>query len=86
MIIAFRCSFSIYNYTMLNEQVTIEQIKQIVNNEVKKTFKDEFKKFLAAEMKNGSAKDDIQGIVKVALNNLYKFMWTKRNMWNSEIK
>jgi hypothetical protein len=71
---------------MLNEQVTTEEIKKIVNNEVKKAFKNEFKKFLAAELKNGSAKDDIQDVVKAALNNLYKFMWTKRNMWNSELK
>ena len=71
---------------MLNEQITVEEIKKIVNNEVKKAFKDEFKKHLTAELKNGSGKDDVQGAIKAALNNLYKFMWTKRNMWNSELK
>lgn len=71
---------------MLNEQVTVEEIKKIVHNEVKKVFKDEFKKELTAALRNGAAKDDVQGAIKIALNNLYKFMWTKRNMWNSELK
>lgn len=71
---------------MLKEQVTREEIKKIVNSELNKYMKSELKKELAASLKNGSGKDDVQALVKTALNNLYKFMWTKRNMWNSEIK
>lgn len=71
---------------MLKEEVTREEIKKIVNSELKKVMKDELKKELAASLKHGSGKDDVQSAIKSALNNLYKFMWTKRNMWNSEIK
>lgn len=71
---------------MLKEQVTREEIKKMINSELKKVLKDELKKELASLMKNGSGKDDVQAIVKTALTNLYKFMWTKRNMWTSEIK
>lgn len=71
---------------MLKEVVTREEIKKIVNAELKKMIKDELKKELAASLKHGSGKEDVQLAIKNALNNLYKFMWTKRNQWNSEIK
>lgn len=71
---------------MQNKSITVEEIRKIVNAEVKKAFKDEFKKELTAAIKHGQAKDDVQAAIKTALNNLYKFMWTKRNTWNSEIR
>lgn len=62
------------------------EIKRIVNDEVKKVMKDEFTKLLSSSIKSGKGKEEINAIIKDALNNLYKFMYTKRNVWNNDIK
>ena len=70
---------------MLNEEVTKAEIKKIVNDEMKKIVSDEISKQLAT-IRKGAGKDEIQNAIKNALNNLYKFMWTKRSTWNNELK
>jgi hypothetical protein len=77
--------FSIYTYIMLNEEITKTEIKRIVNDEMKKVINDELQKQLSSLLKRGSGKDEIKSAVKTSLNNLYKFMWTKRNQWNNEL-
>ncbi len=71
---------------MLTEEVTKAEIKKIVSDEVRKVIKDELGKQMASSLKSGAGKAEIKDVVKDALNNLYKFMWTKRSQWNNEIK
>lgn len=71
---------------MLNEEITRVEIKKIVNDEVRKIVADELNKQLKSILKSGSGKDEMNAAIKGALNNLYKFMWTKRNTWNNELK
>jgi hypothetical protein len=71
---------------MLNEEVTKVEIKKIVNDEVRKIVADELNKQLKTSLKSGSGKEEMNAAIKAALNNLYKFMWSKRNVWNNELK
>lgn len=71
---------------MLNEDLTKTEIKKIVNDEMKKIVKDEISKELTSSLKTGSGKDEVNTAIKRALNSLYKFMYTKRNVWNGDIK
>ena len=71
---------------MGDKQISKAEIKKLVNDEVSKVFKDEFNKQLKLSLKNGAGKDEMQEVVKSGLNNLYKFMWANRNIWNNEIK
>jgi flagellar basal body-associated protein FliL len=71
---------------MLNEEVKREELRKIVDAQVKKAFDDRFQKELTASLKTGAGKKEMQAAIKDALNNLYKFMYVKRNTWNNEIK
>lgn len=71
---------------MLKEELTKTEIKKIINDELKKIIKDEISKELSSSLKTGSAKDEVNAAIKRALNSLYKFMYTKRNVWNGDIK
>lgn len=61
------------------------EVKEIVRAEVKKVIKDELVKHLRASMKNGEMKKDTNKLIKDALNDLYKFMWNRKGVWQSEI-
>ena len=61
------------------------EIKEIVRDEVKKVIKDELVKHLKASMKNGDLKKDTNQLIKNALNDLYKFMWNRKSVWQGEI-
>lgn len=71
---------------MLNEEVTRAEIKKIVHDELDKIIKAEVDKQIAASIKKGAGEKEVKAIVKDSLNNLYKFMWVKRNTWNNDIK
>lgn len=71
---------------MLNEEITKTEIKKIINDELKKIIKDEISKELTSSLKRGSGKEELNNAIKNALNSLYKFMYTKRNVWNGDIK
>ncbi len=61
------------------------EVKEIVRDEVKKVIKDELIKHLRTSMKNGDMKKDTNQLIKNALNDLYKFMWARKSIWQGEI-
>lgn len=73
-------------YTMLVKDVTVAQIKKIVDEQINKFIKDSLKREIATSLKQGAGKVEMKETVKDALNNLYKYMWTKRSNWNNELR
>lgn len=71
---------------MLNEELTKTEIRKIVNDEVDKVIKNKLNTELSSSLKTGKGKEEVQVMIKKALNALYKFMYTKRNVWNGDIK
>jgi len=61
------------------------EVKEIVRDEVKKVIKDELLKHIRTSMKSGEMKKDTNQLIKNALNDLYKFMWNRKSVWQSEI-
>ena len=71
---------------MLGKDVTVAQIKKIVDEQINKYIKDSLKREIAASLRQGAGKAEMKETVKDALNNLYKYMWTKRSSWNNELR
>ncbi len=65
--------------------LTDEQIKAIVKSEMKKILKDEMSKGLKAALKTGDFKKETNNLIKNALTDMYKFMWNRKTVWQSEI-
>jgi hypothetical protein len=73
---------------MAGKELTKKDVKDIVSDELKKFVRDELDneiKSLLAKT-NSASRDEINVISRKALEALYKFMWIKRNIWQSDIK
>lgn len=65
--------------------MSTNEVKDIVRSEMKSIVKDELVKHLKASIKNGDLKKDTNKLIKDALTDLYKFMWNRKGVWQSEI-
>lgn len=72
-------------YLWYMSALSTTEVKELVRSEVKKVIKDQLVSHLRASMKNGDLKKDTNKLIKDALTELYKFMWNRKSVWQSEI-
>lgn len=65
--------------------ISANEVREIVRSEVKKVIKNELATLLKSSMKSGDLKHDTNKLIKDALTGLYKFMWNRKSVWQSEI-
>lgn len=72
---------------MANE-LTKKDIKDLINDEVDKAFNRLFVEYFLKELKKTSspAKKELVDMMKNAMVAVHKFMWLRRDVWQSDIK
>lgn len=64
--------------------MTKEEIKKYLNS---REFTNDLDKNIDRYVKNSKVLDDkVNALVKKALENMYKTLWTKRSFWSSDLK
>lgn len=71
-----------------NKQYTKEEITNIINDELKSFVRNELerevKKILSKS--GGTARKEVNDIVKNGLSKLAEFLWVRKGVWQSDIK
>ncbi len=62
-----------------------DQIRTMVKSEMKKILKDELSKGLKAALKSSEFKKETNNLIKNGLTDMYRFMWNRKTVWQSEI-
>lgn len=65
--------------------MTKTEVKEIINSEVKKIFKDILKDEIIKINKTKESKDLIKDVVKEAMINFYRFLWSQRSTWENKL-
>lgn len=61
------------------------EIREIVRKELKSYLKDELVKQLKISFKNGDLKKETNFLIKKGLEEVFKFMWVRKSVWQNEI-
>ena len=72
----------------MSNELTKKEIKDIINDEVDKAFNKLFVDSFVKELKKSSspAKKELVDMMKNAMVAVHKFMWLRRDVWQSDIK
>ena len=68
------------------KDLTQKEVTDIVEDEIKSFARNELTKEIEKILTSGKGNDVMKDEIKAALSSLYKFMWTKRDVWKSNIR
>jgi len=68
------------------KDLTQKEVTDIVKDEIKSFARNELTKEIEKILTSGKGNDVMKDEIKAALSSLYKFMWTKRDVWKSNIR
>ena len=71
-----------------NKQYTKEELTKIINDELKSFIKNELEREVKQILSKsgGSARKEVNDIVKNGLSKLAEFLWVRKGVWQSDIK
>jgi hypothetical protein len=71
---------------MADTNLTRKQVQDIVTDEISKFVSQDLESEVDRLLKRGKPRDEVINLMKTALTALYKYMWIRKDVWQSDIK